>query len=135
MLKLSFLQYEIKNNSQQERMKIIANKVAPMYGVTPENARISLQRRYALGSVMVANDIDLPHIEVNDNIQGLVLIVFNCLYQPSFYSLVLIVNPLEPSEKIKRILGNLLIDESIYLLKTCNTQNSFLNLIKEMDYV
>lgn len=135
MFKLIYQRCSIEVNSIEVRVECIAQEVGPAFDCPIDDARELINARNKLGSTMIANDFDLPHLEITGLQQGLALIEFVKNDLTLYHSLVLVVDSNKVSKKLQLIMPTLLQDENIKLLRECHSEQTFTKLIKEMDNV
>lgn len=135
MLKLIYRRIPISENTKDFRVTEIAQSIGPVFGLTPDQAAKCIADRNTLGATEIADDFDLPHLEVEGRLQGLALFEFIEHDEPIYHSLVLVVNSLQPAAELKPLLANLLQVEMLQVLRDCHTEQTFTKIIKEMEDV
>ncbi|ADG41241.1 hypothetical protein LKI_08510 [Leuconostoc kimchii IMSNU 11154] len=86
----------------------------------------ALVERDKLGSLSIAYDIKLPHVEIeNISNQGIMWIKFE-----THYELVMVVDKNIPSENVKRILSQVLNDSGLQKMRNIQSQQNLDQIVK-----
>lgn len=117
-------------NSSQELNKLISEKIETLYNIGAESVLTKITERENLGTVQIADDFDLPHIEYDGQKQGIILASYQ-MHHYSASSLFLILNAKHPDKDLEKFLGKVLNDVGLDKLRNCRSNNDLQKIIKE----
>lgn len=123
--------YQIDNvDSKQELNRIISKKVASLYNIQSDEVLTKVNEREKLGSVQIGDNFDLPHIEYDGQMQGIILVNYKINYYYAT-SLFIILNVVYLDKDLEKFLGGILNDAGLDKLRNCRNTADLQKIVEE----
>lgn len=96
----------------------LPSTISQIFNLEIDEVILALEKRKALGSVKIAIDIELPHVELtNIDIQGLIWV-----RSKDLNFLVMVIDDQHPSRSVIDVLHKLLSKEGLDILRSVHSQ-------------
>lgn len=129
MFKYNYFQLD-NIGSKKELNQFISKKVETLYDIGAESVLSKITEREKLGSVEIGTNFDLPHIEYDGQVQGIILVNYKINHY-SATSLFIILNVVYLDKSLEEFLTHILNDTGLDKLRNCRNTNDLQKIVEE----